>query len=112
MPTMSSYYEPQSWQAPAARQASWEQPAPPSRSGRIAQFGRSAFGYHKAHIAGCTGSSSVSQREDSPAFSSQFDGMDTISYGSISSLPRPEEARIPLMRSRAFVSTLPVVSGE
>ncbi|KAJ5688942.1 hypothetical protein N7462_003334 [Penicillium macrosclerotiorum] len=49
---MSSYYEPQGWQAPAARQASWEQPVPPSRSG----------------------SSSVSQREDSPAFSSQFDG--------------------------------------
>lgn len=35
--TMSSYYEPQGWQAPAAtaRQVSWEQPAPPSRSGRI-----------------------------------------------------------------------------
>lgn len=33
--TMSSYYEPQGWQAPAAgaRQVSWEQPAPPSRSG-------------------------------------------------------------------------------
>jgi hypothetical protein len=56
---MSSYYEPQGWQAPAAapRQASWEQPVPPSRSG----------------------SSSVSQRDDSPAFSSQFDGMHTLS---------------------------------
>ncbi|CAG8043569.1 unnamed protein product [Penicillium salamii] len=51
-----SYYEPQGWQAPAARQVSWEQPAPPSRSG----------------------SSSVSQREDIPAFSSQFDGMNTL----------------------------------
>ncbi|OQD65854.1 hypothetical protein PENPOL_c005G01176 [Penicillium polonicum] len=54
---MSSYYEPQGWQAPAARQVSWEQPAPPSRSG----------------------SSSVSQRDDTPAFSSQFDGTDTTS---------------------------------
>ncbi|BAE62361.1 unnamed protein product [Aspergillus oryzae RIB40] len=27
-----SYYEPQGWQAPAARQVSWEQPVPPSRS--------------------------------------------------------------------------------
>ncbi|OJJ80268.1 uncharacterized protein ASPGLDRAFT_135351 [Aspergillus glaucus CBS 516.65] len=27
-----SYYEPQGWQAPAARQVSWEQPIPPSRS--------------------------------------------------------------------------------
>ncbi|CAG8043770.1 unnamed protein product [Penicillium salamii] len=51
-----SYYEPQGWQAPAARQVSWEQPAPPSRSG----------------------SSSVSQREDIPAFSSQFDGTNTL----------------------------------
>lgn len=32
-PVNMSYYEPQGWQAPAARQASWEQPAPPSRSG-------------------------------------------------------------------------------
>ncbi|KAJ5524235.1 hypothetical protein N7494_010885 [Penicillium frequentans] len=55
---MSSYYEPQGWQAPAARQVSWEQPVPPSRSG----------------------SSSVSQREDSPAFSSQFDGMLNSSF--------------------------------
>jgi hypothetical protein len=32
---MSSYYEPQGWQAPV-RQVSWEQPVPPSRSGRLA----------------------------------------------------------------------------
>ncbi|GAD97385.1 conserved hypothetical protein [Paecilomyces variotii No. 5] len=49
---MSSYYEPQGWQAPV-RQVSWEQPVPPSRSG----------------------ASSVSQREESTAFSSQFDGL-------------------------------------
>jgi hypothetical protein len=71
-----SYYEPQGWQAPAARQASWEQPAPPSRSG----MGNIFFYQKKAHKIDClyfTGSSSVSQREDIPAFSSQFDGMDT-----------------------------------
>ncbi|KMU72635.1 hypothetical protein CIHG_02601 [Coccidioides immitis H538.4] len=47
-----AYYEPQGWQAPV-RQGSWEQPAPPSRSG----------------------TSSTAQRDDSPAFASQFDGM-------------------------------------
>jgi len=48
-----SYYEPQAWQAPV-RQASWEQPPPPSRSG----------------------ASSTSQREDSAAFSIQFEEVD------------------------------------
>lgn len=45
-----SYYEPQAWQLPA-RQGSWEQPPPPSRSG----------------------TSSTSQREDNNAFGSQFE---------------------------------------
>ncbi|KAI2092613.1 hypothetical protein LOZ36_000492 [Ophidiomyces ophidiicola] len=48
-----AYYEPQAWQAPV-RQGSWEQPAPPSRSG----------------------TSSTAQRDDSPAFASQFDEVD------------------------------------
>ncbi|KAL2401321.1 hypothetical protein ABEF93_004964 [Exophiala dermatitidis] len=48
-----SFYEPQGWQAPA-RQASWEQPPPPSRSG----------------------ASSTSQREDSNAFATQFEEVD------------------------------------
>jgi hypothetical protein len=46
----SSYYEPQGWQAPAARQASWEQPVPPSRSGMhttIANSARTAKGAKK-----------------------------------------------------------------
>jgi len=47
-----SFYEPQGWQAPA-RQASWEQPAPPSRSG----------------------ASSTSQREEPNAFATQFEGI-------------------------------------
>ncbi|KIX10506.1 uncharacterized protein Z518_01589 [Rhinocladiella mackenziei CBS 650.93] len=48
-----SFYEPQGWQAPV-RQASWEQPPPPSRSG----------------------ASSTSQREDSNAFATQFEEVD------------------------------------
>ncbi|KAI9832185.1 MAG: hypothetical protein M1819_004537 [Sarea resinae] len=50
---MSSYYENQAWQTPA-RQASWEQPAPPSRSG----------------------TSSAVQREDTTAFGSQLEEVD------------------------------------
>ena len=35
-----SFYEPQGWQAPA-RQSSWEQPPPPSRSGtQVSDLGR------------------------------------------------------------------------
>jgi hypothetical protein len=48
-----SFYEPQGWQAPV-RQASWEQPPPPSRSG----------------------ASSTSQREDTTAFATQFEEVD------------------------------------
>ena len=46
-----SFYEPQGWQAPA-RQPSWEQPPPPSRSG----------------------ASSTSQSGEPNAFASQFEG--------------------------------------
>lgn len=69
-----SYYEPQGWQAPAARQVPWEQPVPPSRSGRSSSSCRQS---DASFLFSCSspGSSSVSQREDIPAFSSQFDGM-------------------------------------
>ncbi|PLB33101.1 uncharacterized protein BDW47DRAFT_12229 [Aspergillus candidus] len=80
-----SYYEPQGWQAPAAstRQVSWEQPVPPSRSG----------------------SSSVSQREDIPAFSSQFDEVDRaidnlVKSGKLWSAPRRDS--MPMMMGRQF----------
>ncbi|KAL3495942.1 hypothetical protein BJX62DRAFT_194559 [Aspergillus germanicus] len=33
-----AYYEPQGWQAPSSRQASWEQPVPPSRSGMFGLY--------------------------------------------------------------------------
>ncbi|KAJ5786361.1 uncharacterized protein N7503_011573 [Penicillium pulvis] len=80
---MSSYYEPQGWQAPAARQVSWEQPVPPSRSG----------------------SSSVSQREDSPAFSSQFDEVDRaidnlVKSGKLWNAPRRDS--MPMMMGRPY----------
>ncbi|KAJ5177132.1 uncharacterized protein N7482_003009 [Penicillium canariense] len=79
----SSYYEPQGWQAPAARQVSWEQPVPPSRSG----------------------SSSVSQREDSPAFSSQFDEVDRaidnlVKSGKLWNAPRRDS--MPMMMGRPY----------
>ncbi|KIW57477.1 hypothetical protein, variant 2 [Exophiala xenobiotica] len=67
-----SYYEPQGWQAPV-RQASWEQPAPPSRSG----------------------ASSTSQREDSGAFATQFEEVDRAMDNLVKSgkfyagMPRP-----------------------
>ncbi|KAK5036623.1 hypothetical protein LTS07_002350 [Exophiala sideris] len=48
-----SYHESQGWQPPV-RQASWEQPPPPSRSG----------------------ASSTSQREDGNAFATQFEEVD------------------------------------
>lgn len=85
---MSSYYEPQGWQAPAAapRQASWEQPVPPSRSGMASSLKNLSL-ERKTHNLVSLGSSSVSQREDSPAFSSQFDGMHTLSVKR-SSFPR------------------------
>ncbi|KAL4916788.1 hypothetical protein BDW62DRAFT_211624 [Aspergillus aurantiobrunneus] len=76
-----AYYEPQGWQAPSSRQASWEQPVPPSRSG----------------------SSSVSQRDDVPAFSSQFDEVDRaidnlVKSGKLWAAPRRDS--MPMMMGR------------
>ncbi|KAI9372523.1 hypothetical protein BJX61DRAFT_439225 [Aspergillus egyptiacus] len=78
-----SYYEPQGWQAPSSRQASWEQPVPPSRSG----------------------SSSVSQRDDVPAFSSQFDEVDRaidnlVKSGKLWAAPRRDS--MPMMMGRPY----------
>ncbi|KAJ5794859.1 hypothetical protein N7457_001458 [Penicillium paradoxum] len=89
---MSSYYEPQGWQAPTARQASWEQPAPPSRSG----------------------SSSVSQREDIPAFSSQFDEVDRaidnlVKSGKLWNAPRRDS--MPMMMGRPYPDYDPRMGG-
>ncbi|KAJ5317620.1 hypothetical protein PENANT_c038G07486 [Penicillium antarcticum] len=89
---MSSYYEPQGWQAPAARQVSWEQPVPPSRSG----------------------SSSVSQREDSPAFSSQFDEVDRaidnlVKSGKLWNAPRRDS--MPMMMGRPYPDYDPRMGG-
>ena len=64
-----SYYEPQGWQAPV-RQASWEQPAPPSRSG---EWHPESKVFLRLLTIG-TGASSTSQREDSGAFATQFEG--------------------------------------
>ncbi|EGC44882.1 conserved hypothetical protein [Histoplasma capsulatum var. duboisii H88] len=78
-----AYYEPQSWQAPL-RQTSWEQPAPPSRSG----------------------TSSTSQRDDAAAFSSQFDEVDRaidnlVKSGKLfNAIPRRDS--VPLMMSRPY----------
>ncbi|EER27370.1 hypothetical protein D8B26_006574 [Coccidioides posadasii str. Silveira] len=78
-----AYYEPQGWQAPV-RQGSWEQPAPPSRSG----------------------TSSTAQRDDSPAFASQFDEVDRaidnlVKSGKLfNSMPRRES--VPLMMGRPY----------
>ncbi|KAJ5992260.1 hypothetical protein N7451_007984 [Penicillium sp. IBT 35674x] len=90
---MSSYYEPQGWQAPAARQVSWEQPVPPSRSG----------------------SSSVSQREDSPAFSSQFDEVDRaidnlVKSGKLWNAPRRDS--MPMMMGRPYPDYDPRMGGN
>ncbi|KAJ9295501.1 hypothetical protein DTO271G3_5957 [Paecilomyces variotii] len=89
---MSSYYEPQGWQAPV-RQVSWEQPVPPSRSG----------------------ASSVSQREESTAFSSQFDEVDRaidnlVKSGKLFSAPRRDS--MPLMMGRHFTDYDPRVMGN
>ncbi|KAJ5836560.1 hypothetical protein N7447_002586 [Penicillium robsamsonii] len=89
---MSSFYEPQGWQAPAARQVSWEQPAPPSRSG----------------------SSSVSQREDIPAFSSQFDEVDRaidnlVKSGKLWNAPRRDS--MPMMMGRPYPDYDPRMGG-
>ncbi|KAL1956791.1 hypothetical protein VTO42DRAFT_6845 [Malbranchea cinnamomea] len=78
-----SYYEPQGWQAPV-RQASWEQPPPPSRSG----------------------ASSTAQREEPTAFLSQFDEVDRaidnlVKSGKIfNGFPRRES--FPFMMGRPY----------
>ncbi|KAG2416162.1 hypothetical protein HFD88_007355 [Aspergillus terreus] len=89
-----SYYEPQGWQAPAAatRQVSWEQPIPPSRSG----------------------SSSVSQRDEVPAFSSQFDEVDRaidnlVKSGKLWTAPRRDS--MPMMMGRPYPEFDPRVAG-
>lgn len=83
-----AFYEPQGWQAPAPRQVSWEQPAPPSRSGMTRTApGGNGYRWWAGNSYSCViGSSSVSQREEIPAFSSQFDGMPLISLAVVSSL--------------------------
>jgi len=63
-----SYYEPQGWQAPQ-RQASWEQPPPPSRSGMAEQV---TLDFVQPLTT--LGASSTSQREDTNAFVTQFEG--------------------------------------
>ncbi|KAF2187229.1 hypothetical protein K469DRAFT_569691 [Zopfia rhizophila CBS 207.26] len=66
-----SYYNDPSWPAPG-RQASWEQPQPPSRSGMRT--------VHKAHVSAVgnkyTGASSTVNRDEAVAFASQFDEVD------------------------------------
>ncbi|KAJ6185920.1 hypothetical protein N7519_007221 [Penicillium mononematosum] len=87
---MSSYYEPQGWQAPAARQVSWE----------------------------ATGASlpvsSVSQREDIPAFSSQFDEVDRaidnlVKSGKLWNAPRRDS--MPMMMGRPYPDYDPRMGG-
>lgn len=67
-PRTMSFYEPQGWQAPV-RQASWEQPAPPSRSGN------SSSKQQENETKRYGGASSTSQREESNAFATQFEGI-------------------------------------
>ncbi|KAJ5223447.1 hypothetical protein N7468_007989 [Penicillium chermesinum] len=114
---MSQYYEPQSWQAPASRQVSWEQPVPPSRSGM--DFVDSAQNGTKLYISiysrsVSTGSSSVSQREDSPAFSSQFDEVDRaidnlVKSGKLWNAPRRDS--MPMMMGRPYPDYDPRMAG-
>jgi len=91
-----SYYEPQGWQAPAARQVSWEQPVPPSRSGRsgiMVEF----YTVRDSYAFRSLGSSSISQREDTPAFSSQFDGMHKLAPIILQILDRWSRFKNPMM---------------
>ncbi|KAJ5619196.1 hypothetical protein N7510_003180 [Penicillium lagena] len=102
---MSSYYEPQGWQAPSSRQVSWEQPAPPSRSGTLSSPSPRVQDLVNTHTSGATGSSSVSQREDSPAFSSQFDEIDRaidnlVKSGKLWNAPRRDS--MPMMMGRPY----------
>ncbi|RHZ49246.1 uncharacterized protein CDV56_100228 [Aspergillus thermomutatus] len=88
-----AYYEPQGWQAPTTRQASWEHPVqPPSRSG----------------------SSSVSQRDDMPAFSSQFDEVDRaidnlVKSGKLWTAPRRDS--MPMAMGRPYPDYDPRLAG-
>ncbi|KAL1967703.1 hypothetical protein VTN77DRAFT_2960 [Rasamsonia byssochlamydoides] len=88
---MSSYYDPQSWQTPV-RQASWEQPVPPSRSG----------------------TSSASQREEPQAFAYQFDEVDRaidnlVKSGKLFTVPRRDS--MPMMMGRHFPDYDPRMMG-
>jgi len=65
-----SYYDVQSWQSPA-RQASWDQQTPPSRSGKTYRIQT----IDKPEADNAIGTSSVMQREDTLAFWLQIDGM-------------------------------------
>ncbi|KAJ8224826.1 hypothetical protein LV159_002025 [Aspergillus fumigatus] len=88
-----AYYDPQAWQAPPARQASWEHPVqPPSRSG----------------------SSSVSQRDEMPAFSSQFDEVDRaidnlVKSGKLWTAPRRDS--MPMAMGRPYPEYDPRLTG-
>lgn len=65
-----SYYDVQSWQSPA-RQASWDQQTPPSRSGKTYRIQTR----DKPEADNAIGTSSVMQREDTLAFWLQIDGI-------------------------------------
>lgn len=68
---MAYYTNDQAWAAAPGRQASWEQPQTPSRSGMSTGLGK-----HRGTIMTTTGASSTVNRGDEAiAFVSQFDGM-------------------------------------
>ncbi|PGG98598.1 hypothetical protein AJ80_09507 [Polytolypa hystricis UAMH7299] len=89
-----AYYEPQGWQAPM-RQASWDQPAPPSRSG----------------------TSSTAPRDENlnAAFSSQFDEVDRAIDNLVKSgklfnmIPRRDS--VPVMVGRPYAEYDPRMGG-
>jgi hypothetical protein len=63
-----SYYDNQQWQS--GGQPSWDQQTPPARSGMFA----SRTDVRRVSIDGFAGASSAVPREDSAAFSTQFEG--------------------------------------
>ena len=69
MTAVMSYYEAQSWQIPA-RQTSWDQPPPPSRSGTISANVLES----RAWFDDYAGTSSAMQHEDAAAFDTQIEG--------------------------------------
>lgn len=69
MTAVMSYYEAQSWQIPA-RQTSWDQPPPPSRSGTISANVLES----RVWFDGYAGTSSAMQHEDAAAFDTQIEG--------------------------------------